>query len=67
MQDTDQITIVNWRALSLKRLAYLDQLRSTGRWRLHFASEEAFNQALQTASDDAERWKQLAYRRRPDQ
>ena len=67
MQNTDQITIVNWRALSLKRLAYLDELKRTGRWKLHFGSEEAFNQTLQTASDDAERWKHLAYRSTPDQ
>ena len=67
MQNTDQITIVSWRALSLKRLAYLDELKRTGRWKLHFGSEETFNQALQAASDDAERWKQLAYRSSSDQ
>ena len=62
MQITDKATIVNWRALSLKRLAHLDELQRSGRWKLHFETEEAFNRALRTASDDAERWKQLANR-----
>jgi hypothetical protein len=53
-------TIISWHALSLKRLAHLDELKRTGRWKCHFASEEAFKQALLSASDDAERWKQLA-------
>jgi hypothetical protein len=55
------MTVVNWRALSLKRLAHLDELKRTGRWRLHFASEAAFEEALREAAADAERWKRLAY------
>lgn len=55
------ITVVNWRALSLKRLAHLDELKRTGRWQRHFASEDAFNEAFRAAADDAERWKSLAY------
>jgi hypothetical protein len=54
-------TIVNWRALSLKRLAHLDELKRTNRWQLHFASAAAFEEALRAAAADAERWKQLAY------
>jgi hypothetical protein len=55
------MTIVNWRALSLKRLAHLDEQKRTGRWRGQFSTEEAFEKALQDACADAERWKQLAY------
>ena len=66
MDDNDQTTVINWRALSLKRLAYLDELKRTGRWKLHFASEEAIDQALRTATDDAQKWKQLAQRGAPD-
>lgn len=55
------MTIVNWRALSLKRLGYLDELKRTGRWQRHFATEEAFETALRGASADAEKWKRLAY------
>jgi hypothetical protein len=52
---------MKWRALSLKRLGYLAELQRTGRWRLHYPSEDAFNAALHTADADAARWKQLAY------
>jgi hypothetical protein len=55
------ITVVNWRALSLKRLAHLDELKRTGRWQRHFASEDAFDEAFLAATADAERWKELAY------
>jgi hypothetical protein len=55
------MTIVNWRALSLKRLAHLDELKRSGRWQRHFASEEALDEALRQAADDAEKWKKLAY------
>jgi hypothetical protein len=54
------MTLVNWRALSLKRLGYLDELKRTGRWQRLFATEEAFEAALAKASADAEKWKQLA-------
>ena len=54
-------TVMKWRALSLKRLGYLAELQRTGRWRLHYPSEDAFNAALNTADADAERWKQLAH------
>ena len=55
------MAVVNWRALALKRLAYLDELKRTGRWQRHFASEAAFAEAVSEAAADAERWKQLAY------
>jgi hypothetical protein len=67
MSDADQATVINWRALSLKRLAYLDELKRTGRWKLHFASGEAIDQAIRTATDDAQKWKQLAHRSQGDQ
>jgi hypothetical protein len=55
------MTITNWRALSLKRLAYLDQLKRSGRWHRAFSSEAALDEALRAATEDAEKWKQLAY------
>jgi hypothetical protein len=55
------MTVVNWRALALKRLAHLDELKRSGRWQRHFASEAAFEEALAEAAADAEKWKQLAY------
>ena len=55
------MTVVNWRALALKRLAYLDELKRSGRWQRHFATEAAFTEAVDDAAADAERWKQLAY------
>ena len=55
------MTIVSWRALALKRLAHLDELKRSGRWQRHFASEQALEEALREAAADAERWKQLAY------
>lgn len=55
------VTLHKWRALSLKRLDHLSELRRTGRWRLHYASEAAFNESLRDAQADAERWKDLAY------
>lgn len=54
-------TIIKWRALSLKRLGYMVELQRTGRWRLHYPSQEAFEQGLRVAEADAERWKRLAY------
>ena len=60
MVATLQMGAVNWRALALKRLAHLDELKRTGRWQLHFRSEAAIDEALRKATDDAERWKQLA-------
>ena len=53
---------MNWRALSLKRLVHWDELRRTGRWRRHFQTEEAFEEAVRNANADAERWRQLADR-----
>jgi hypothetical protein len=53
--------VVNWRALALKRLTHLDELKRTGRWQRHFASEAAFEEALAAAAADAEKWKRLAY------
>jgi len=55
------MTVTKWRALSLKRLAYLDELKRTGRWQQSFSSEAAFEDVLRAAGEDAERWKQLAY------
>jgi hypothetical protein len=60
MQFADPTTIVNWHGLSLKRLAHLDELKRSGRWKRYFESDEAFEQALQIAADDAARWKHLA-------
>ena len=56
-------TVNRWRALSLKRLGHLSDLQQSGRWRRHYATQEAFDEALRTADADAKRWKQLA---RPD-
>jgi hypothetical protein len=55
------MTVVNWRALSLKRLAHLDELKRTNRWQRHFTSAAAFEDALRAAAADAETWKRLAY------
>ena len=55
------MAVTNWRALSLKRLAYLDELKRSGRWQRAFSSEAALEEALRAASEDAETWKQLAY------
>ena len=55
------MTIVNWRALALKRLAHLDELKRTGRWQRYFASEAALDETLRAAAADAEKWKRLAY------
>jgi hypothetical protein len=54
------MTIANCQGLSLKRLAHLDGLKRTGRWR-HFPTKEALEMAIRDANADAERWKQLAY------
>jgi hypothetical protein len=51
---------VKWRALSLKRLEHMDELKRSGRWRRHFATEDAFEEAFRKASADAEKWKLLA-------
>jgi len=56
------MTIVNWRVVSLKRLSHLDELKRTGRWRRHFATEDAFEEAFRKQSADAEQWKQSAHR-----
>ena len=50
-----------WRALSLKRLKHLSELRRTGRWRSHYPSQDAFEEALRNAETDAEQWKTVAY------
>ena len=55
------MNIVHWRALALKRLAHLDDLKRSGRWQRHFANEEALDKAISEAAADAEKWKQLAY------
>jgi hypothetical protein len=55
------MTLVNWRALALKRLAHLDELKRTNRWQAYFASAAEFEDTLRAAAADAERWKQLAY------
>jgi hypothetical protein len=52
--------VVKWGALSLKRLAHMDELKRTRRWRSHFETEDAFEKAFSMASADAEKWKQLA-------
>ena len=59
------VTVHKWRALALKRLAHLIELRRSGRWRLHYASEDAFDAALRRVEADAEQWKSLAYARNP--
>ena len=61
MQNTWAMTTVKWRALSLKRLAHLDRLQRTGRWRGHFPTEDVFEKALRNAYADADRWKQIAH------
>lgn len=59
------IVIVRWRALSLKRLAYLSELQRTERWRHHFRDQGAFEEALRAADADAENWKRIAYSDNP--
>jgi hypothetical protein len=54
-------TINNWRALALRRLAHLDELKRSGRWRLLFSSEAALEEALREADANAEKWKRLAH------
>jgi transposase-like protein len=61
VQNTWAMTIVKWRALSLKRLVHLGELQRSGRWRGHFPTEEAYEKAVRSANADAERWKQLAH------
>ena len=56
------MTVVNWRALSLNRLAHMGELKRSGRWRHYFATEDAFEEFFSKASADAEKWKQLADR-----
>ena len=60
MTDDWPMTVVNWRALSLKRLAHMGELKRTGRWRHYFATEDAFEEAFRKASADADKWKQLS-------
>jgi hypothetical protein len=55
------MAVINWRALSLKRLAYLDALKRTGRWQRVFSSQAAFEEALNAANADAETWKRIAH------
>lgn len=61
-KDDLPLTVLNLRALALKRLAHMDELKRTGRWIRVFRTEEAFENALESAAADANRWKQLAYR-----
>ena len=65
MNRISAVTVQKWRALSLKRLAYLSDLRKSGRWTLVYHSEEAFQEAVEYAEADAERWKGLAYAKSP--
>ena len=58
---------MNWRALSLNRLAHMGELKRSGRWRHYFATEDAFEEFFRKASADAEKWKQLADRQRSKQ
>ena len=53
--------VIKWRALALKRLAYLSELQRTGRWHRQYKSQAAFEQALRDADADAERWKRVAH------
>jgi len=62
MSDDWPMTVVNWRALSLKRLEHFGELNRSGRWRRYFATEDAFEEAFRKASADADTWKQLADR-----
>ena len=62
MSDDWPMTVVNWRALSLKRLEHFGELKRTGHWRHYFATEDAFEEAFRKASADADKWKQLADR-----
>ena len=62
MSDDWPMTVVNWRALSLKRREHFGELKRTGRWRHYFATEDAFEEAFRKASADADKWKQLADR-----
>jgi hypothetical protein len=55
------MTVHKWRALSLKRLAHLSELRRSGRWQRFYADQESFEEAVRRAESDAERWKGLAY------
>jgi hypothetical protein len=55
------MTVHKWRALSLKRLAHLSELRRSGRWHRFYAGQAAFEEAVRHAELDAERWKGLAY------
>ena len=53
-------TINNWRVLSLKRLAHLDELRRSGRWEKLFASKASFDEALEQAEANMRKWRALA-------
>ena len=61
MASIPAVTVHKWRALSLKRLAHLSELRRSGRWHRFYASQDAFDEAVRFAEADAERWKGLAY------
>jgi len=61
-KDDLPLTVLNLRALALKPLAHMDELKRTGRWARFFQTEEAFEHALLNATADADRWKQIAYR-----
>jgi len=54
------VTIIKWRALSLKRLEYVAELQRTGRWRRLYASQDAFDEALRVAETDVAKWKTVA-------
>jgi hypothetical protein len=66
MQFADATTMLNWHALCLKRLAHLDELKRSGRWKRYFGTEKALEDALQIATDDAARWKHLAKKSQED-
>jgi hypothetical protein len=57
-------TVNKWRALALKRLAYLSELQRSGQWRRQYKNQDAFEAALRDADDAAERWKRVAHESR---
>jgi hypothetical protein len=57
-------TVNKWRALALKRLAYLSELQRSGRWHQQYKSQAAFEAALRDADDTAQRWKRVAHESR---
>ena len=55
------ISVTKWRALSLKRLEYMFELKRSGRWRQLYATQDAFEEALRVADTDAAKWRTVAY------